>query len=173
MTKEADSVTAGVARDLTAAIDAALPNLGAIGEERAAEPITPGKWSRKQVIGHLIDSALNNEQRFVRGQLGPALTFPGYAQDEWVKVQAHQERSWADLLTLWTVLNRHLIHVLEHFDARTLETPCTIGSGAPVTLRYIAEDYVRHLRHHLAQVLTPESAAGKAHPPFAGPASPA
>jgi hypothetical protein len=119
------------------------------------------------VIGHLVDSALNNEQRFVRAQLGGPLTFPGYAQDEWVKVQAHQERPWADLLTLWTVLNRHLVHVLVHLDPRTLETSCTIGSGAPVTLRYIAEDYVRHLRHHLAQVLTPEVAAGKAHLPYA------
>lgn len=167
MADDDESATARVARDLTATVDTELPKLGAIGEDRAAEPISPGKWSRKQVIGHLIDSALNNEQRFVRAQLGGALAFPGYAQEEWVRVQAHQERPWADLLTLWTTLNRHLVHVLAHIDPRTLETPCTIGSGAPVTLRYIAEDYVRHLRHHLAQVLTPEAAAGKAHPPYA------
>ena len=141
-----------VAQDLTSTIDAELPRLGAIDEARTGDPITAGKWSRKQVIGHLIDSALNNEQRFERAQLGPALTFPGYAQEEWVRVQAHQERPWADLLTLWTVLNRHLAHVLTHLDPRTLETPCTIGSGTPVSLRYVAEDYVRHLRHHLAQV---------------------
>ena len=155
MTDDDGNATARVARDLTATVDAELPKLGAISEDRAAEPITPGKWSRKQVIGHLVDSALNNQQRFVRAQLGGPLVFPGYAQEEWVKVQAHQERSWADLLSLWTVLNRHLAHVVAHIDPRTLETPCTIGSGAPVTLRYIAEDYVRHLRHHLAQILMP------------------
>ena len=162
-----DDAARRVARDLATAIDTELPRLGAIGDARAAEPISPGKWSRKQVIGHLVDSALNNNQRFVRAQIAGPLVFPGYAQDEWVAVQAHQERLWADLLTLWTTLNRHLVHVLDHLDPRTLETPCTIGSGAPVTLRYIAEDYVRHLRHHLAQVLTPEVAAGKAHPPYA------
>jgi hypothetical protein len=156
MTDDDAGAARRVARDLASAIDAALPLLGALDERRAGEAITAGKWSRKQVIGHLVDSALNNQQRFVRGQLGSPLVLPGYAQEEWVRVQAHQERSWGDLLTLWTALNRHLVHVLDHLDPRTLETPCTIGSGAPVTLRYLAEDYVVHLRHHLAQVLTPD-----------------
>ena len=156
MSDDDASAARRVARDLASAIDTALPRLGTIGEDRASQPITAGKWSRKQVIGHLVDSALNNQQRFVRGQLGSPLVLPGYAQEDWVRVQAHQARSWADLLTLWTVLNRHLVHVLDHLDPRTLETPCTIGGGSPVTLRYIAEDYVVHLRHHLAQVLTPD-----------------
>jgi DinB family protein len=167
MTDDARRETARVARDLTATVEAELPKLAAIGEDRAGQPIAAGKWSRKQVIGHLIDSALNNQQRFVRAQLGAPLSFPGYAQEEWVAAQAYQQRSWAELLTLWTVLNRHLAHVVAHIDPKALETPCTIGAGAPVTLRFIAEDYVRHLRHHLAQVLAPEVAAGKTHPPYA------
>jgi hypothetical protein len=167
MTDDDGSPTARVARDLLATVDAELPKLGAIGEDRAGEPIAAGKWSRKQVIGHLIDSAVNNQQRFVRAQLGDSLSFPGYAQEEWVAAQAYQRRSWAELLTLWTALNRHLAHVVAHIDPNTLETPCIIGGGAPVTLRFIAEDYVRHLRHHLAQVLTPDLAAGRSHPPYA------
>lgn len=164
---DADGVTARVAREVTATVEAELPRLSAIGEDRAGQPLSDGKWSRKQVIGHLIDSALNNQQRFVRAQLDTSLTFPGYAQDAWVAAQAYQERSWADLLALWTALNRHLAHVIAHIDPRSLETPCTIGAGAPVTLRFVAEDYVRHLRHHLAQVLNPDVAAGKEHPPYA------
>lgn len=167
MADDTESATARVARDLAATVDAELPRLGAVGEDLAGQPIAAGKWSRKQVIGHLIDSAFNNEQRFVRAQLGPSLTFPGYAQEEWVSAQAYQQRSWTELLTLWTALNRHVAHVVAHIDPKALETPCTIGAGAPVTLRFIAEDYVRHLRHHLAQVLTPDATAGKTRPPYA------
>jgi hypothetical protein len=146
-------VTARIARDVVATVEAELPKLGAIDEDRASEPRAPGKWSRKQVIGHLIDSAFNNQQRFVRAQLGTSLAFPGYAQESWVAAQAYQQRSWADLVGLWAVLNRHLAHVIAHIEPRALATPCTIGEGAPVTLRFVAEDYVRHLHHHLAQVL--------------------
>jgi hypothetical protein len=156
-----------VASDLAGTIEAELPRLAAIGEESAGEPISAGKWSRKQVLGHLIDSATNNLQRFVRAQLGPALTFPGYEQEAWVATQGYQQRPWADLIGLWSALNRHLVHVVERIDPSSLDTPCTIGTGSAVTLRFVAEDYVRHLRHHLEQILRPAEAAGKAHPPYA------
>ena len=148
------SVTSRIARDLLATIESELPNLVAIDEERASTPRADGKWSRKQVMGHLVDSAFNNHQRFVRAQLSSSLSFPGYTQDSWVTAQAYQHRSWADILRLWVEVNRHLAHVIARISRGALVTPCSIGEGAPVTLRFVMEDYLRHLHHHLAQVLS-------------------
>lgn len=148
------SVTSRIARDLLATIESELPNLVAIDEERASTPRADGKWSRKQVMGHLVDSAFNNHQRFVRAQLSSSLSFPGYTQDSWVTAQAYQDRSWADILRLWVEVNRHLAHVIARISRGALVTPCSIGEGAPVTLRFVMEDYLRHLHHHLAQVLS-------------------
>jgi len=141
-----------VATDLRTTIDGALPKLRAISDAAAGEPREPGKWSRKEVIGHLIDSASNNHQRFIRAQQGGKLTFPPYEQNHWSASQHCNERAWADLLTLWYAYNAHLAHVIEHIPERHLAVPCVIESSSPVTLEFLATDYVAHLRHHLAQV---------------------
>src|SRR5206468_7152636 len=111
---------------LSATIDAAFPKLRSIPEPRAAQPRAPGKWSPKQVIGHLIDSAANNHQRFVRGQEGPELHFPPYAQDHWVGCQRYQDRAWDDLTGLWYAYNRHLVHVIGVMPGDKEQTPCIV-----------------------------------------------
>ena len=141
----------GSAAELQRALDLALPRLRAISDAAASTPRAPGKWSPKQVIGHLIDSAANNHQRFVRAQQGP-LTFPPYAQDHWVAVQSYNDRSWDDILGLWYAYNRHLVHVIGRIPEDRQQVPCTVESNASVTLSYLASDYVVHMCHHLAQV---------------------
>ena len=157
-----------VADDLGRLTELATGRLRQVGETAAAER-GPGTWSRKEVLGHLVDSALNNHQRFVRAQLSSELVFPGYEQERWVAIQAYRDRPWEGLVSLWTEANRHLAHVISRIPNDRLGTTCRIGEGAPVTLEFVARDYVRHLRHHLDQILEPEAASGKTHPPFAAP----
>jgi len=141
-----------LAKELVRHVDAALPKLRAISASQADQPLAPGKWSPKQVIGHLIDSASNNHQRFVRAQQAPALVFPAYAQDEWVRSQHYEARVWEDLIVFWDAYNRHLAHVIAHIPEALRSVACTAGSDAPITLGFLAHDYLVHLRHHLAQV---------------------
>ena len=143
---------AGVARDLQQTIDAALPKLRAISEGAASEPRAPGKWSRKEIIGHLIDSASNNHQRFIRAQETRKLVFPPYEQNHWSASQHCNDRAWADLVTLWHAYNAHLAHVIAYIPDEHLSAECVIEETHPVTLEFLVADYVRHLKHHLKQV---------------------
>jgi hypothetical protein len=126
--------------------------LRGISEKEASAPRAPGKWSRKEALGHLVDSALNNHQRFVRAQAVDALAFPGYSQDEWVRSQGYVDEAWLDLVTLWETINRHLAHVVARIPAAKLSVPCRIGSGAVMTLDALVVDYLRHVNHHLEQI---------------------
>jgi hypothetical protein len=133
-------------------IDTAYDQLLQFDEATSAEPLAPGKWSRKELLGHLIDSASNNHQRFIRGQLDESHAFPGYEQNGWVERNGYRDRSWHDLVMLWRSYNRHLLHVVARLPEDQLNTVCTIGNNEPVTLGFIAEDYVAHMQHHLEQL---------------------
>lgn len=142
------------ADDLRSEIEKTLPRLRALDEAAASRDRGPGKWVRKEILGHLIDSAANNHQRFVRASLDGHLAFPEYRQDEWVALQGYRKRPWKELVGLWEALNRHVAHAMESVPKARRAAPCTIGDKAPATLEWLMQDYVRHLRHHLAQVLS-------------------
>jgi DinB family protein len=141
-----------LSEQLQRVVEAAEPKLRKISEVESAKPVLPGGWSRKQILGHLIDSASNNHQRFVRAALQPSLDFPGYDQDGNIRVQAPQEADWSLLVSLWVAYNRYLAHIIARLPAAKLETICRIGSGEPVTLSFLAKDYLTHLLHHLNQI---------------------
>jgi hypothetical protein len=142
----------GLSERLLSLVEAAEPRLREISESESTQPVLAVGWSRKQVIAHLIDSASNNHQRFVRAALQTSLDFPGYDQGGSVRVQAVQDADWRLLVVLWAAYNRYLAHVIARLPASKLETVCRIGSGDAVTLEFLAKDYLTHLGHHLGQL---------------------
>ncbi len=129
----------------------AVPKLEAISREKAAEPRAPGKWSRKEILGHLIDSAANNHQRFVRVPLQAGIALPGYQQDDWVRVQHYQDYDWQQLISFWQSYNLHLLNVIKQIPSEALNHTFNLN-GETVGLEFVIRDYLRHMKHHLAQI---------------------
>src|SRR5438874_10923969 len=112
MPESAASVQPYVA-ELLAIIDRTVPRLTALGDEASARRPSPGKWSPREIIGHLIDSASNNHQRFVRAQFQDDLVFSGYEQDRWVSVQQYRDAPWDELIALWRNFNLHIARIMD------------------------------------------------------------
>lgn len=124
-----------------------------ITDAEASEPQGPGRWSKKEVVGHLIDSACNNHGRFVRGQLQSGQQFPGYEQDGWVRAGQYRLAPWAELIDLWRLYNSHIARVAEAMPPAARGFTCRVGGGEEVTLEALFVDYVDHLEHHLRAML--------------------
>ena len=141
-----------VSEKLRLAVEAAEAKLRRIAPEESTRPVLPGGWSRKQVMGHLIDSASNNHQRFVRACLQESLEFPSYDQEGCVRTQSPQEADWSLLVSLWVAYNQYLAHIIARLPESKLETPCRIGAEGAMTLRLVVTGYLSHLLHHLEQI---------------------
>ena len=135
-----------------------------VPEKQSAIPRSEDKWSPKEIIGHLIDSAANNHQRFVRAQFTDELIFAGYEQEGWVRVQNYQGESWPELVELWKLYNQHILHLVSHIPEETRTklrskhnlhqiASDTITENEPVTLDFFIRDYLDHMKKHLAQIL--------------------
>jgi len=142
-----------VADDLEHRLETAR-RLREMDEARASHRPAPGKWSAKETLGHLIDSAANNHQRFVRMQMQEHLELTGYDGDAWVRLESYQERPWQDIITLWENYNRHLAHVIRGVDPAALKHTWRSPEGDIVDLEFVIRDYVLHMQHHLDQIPT-------------------
>jgi len=140
------------AKRLAQILDTAPRRLVDIAADDAARRESSGRWSKKEILGHLIDSAGNNIQRVVRAQIATPLEFPNYEQESWVSIQSYATESWPDLLNLWLLLNRHLLHVFRAVPAEKLSNACAIGGKTPITLAEVLDGYVDHVQHHLESI---------------------
>jgi hypothetical protein len=152
-----------LATNLQQTVEAAAAHLLAVSELAAEASGSEGRWSAKEILGHLIDSAANNHQRFVRAQATDDLMFAGYEQEYWVGVQHYREIPWPHLVQFWLAYNRHLAHVIAHIPPASLAAPRsrhtldkiawqTVDPGTPTTLAYLIADYIGHLKMHLQQI---------------------
>lgn len=144
-------------------VDGSAARMLALSDAQAAAPRAPGKWSRKEIVGHLIDSAVHNHWRFVRGQLQDDFVFPEYDQDEWVRTQRYRDESWSELVEAWRAYNRRIGRIMRLVTDGDLRRPRlrhnfekiefeALPPGAPATLEYMMRDYIAHLEHHLRQI---------------------
>ncbi len=149
--------TLPIAAHLRDTVAIALPRLRALSPEAVTLNPYPPRWSKIEVLGHLIDSACNNQHKFVRAMEQPHIELAGYAQNHWVAVQRYQSADWSHLVDLWSLYNHHLAHIIEQAPLAALGNTVTItgpnGPAGPFTLAFIMADYTEHLKHHLLQIL--------------------
>lgn len=134
-----------------AVINAGREQLATLSDAAAAHS-KPGAWSKKEELGHLVDSAINNHVRIIRVQRESAPALPGYEQDAWVERQGYDDRDWKELVALWTALNQHMLAAARRIPASALARTCTVGGGSSITLEFLLEDYVDHMVHHLQHI---------------------
>jgi hypothetical protein len=112
----------------------------------------PNTWSAKEELGHLLDSAANNHQRFVRAQLEEKPAMRTYDGDDWAELHRYQQQDWEALITLWAALNRQALWAVEAAPPAAWSRSCTIGDSAPLPLRFVFDDYVDHMLHHVRHI---------------------
>lgn len=145
-------------------IDQATASIKQMAIEEMQSRPGNNKWSKKEILGHLIDSAYNNHLRFLRAGAQEDLIFDGYNQNEWVIKNNYQQRAVNNILDTWTTVNQHLGYLLEQLPEPLLSRETTkhnfhqicmrpVKEDSVTKLAYLVEDYIFHLEHHLAQII--------------------
>ncbi len=139
------------AQQLLELMDTVPDQLRKISPENFSKKPAPDKWSPKEIIGHLLDSATNNHHRFVRAQFDdkPQIS---YDQDLWNKHSYYLSMEGEGLISFWEMYNRHLATLIRQIPSSLMERECLMGDGSTHTIAWLFDDYVRHLEHHLHQI---------------------
>jgi len=131
--------------------------ISSFSEEVLSNKISPDKWSKKELLGHLCDSAINNLSRFVRAQFEEQpFKLLKYEQNEWVKLNNYQSDSKDNVLNLWIILNKRIIDVITKIPEEKLGFQCDLGEKETKSLLWLIEDYLAHLEYHLKQIIGDE-----------------
>lgn len=143
-----------LARQFRSAVETLSADLSNVPASLAGVPWRESGWTRRQILGHLMDSATNNRQRFVRASLDGSYTGPGYAQQDWVEAHGYGEQNWETLVRWWRAEQEILMAVVDRIPQERLAALCTIADREPTTLGFLITDYLRHVRQHFAQLKT-------------------
>lgn len=136
--------------------------LRTISEEDAGQPYHAGSWTRKQLLGHLIDSAANNHYRFVRASLDNEYHGPSYDQEGWVRRHRYESAPWTAIVDWWAALNHLVLRVVREIPQEQYAVPCFIDNKPMMSLEALMEDYLVHMRHHVGQIVPVPRAATEA-----------
>ncbi len=140
-------------KELNQIVDEALELFGQLPSHTWKSKPNPRKWSRIEILGHLVDSARINLQRFIEIQyLDSPYTVKPYPQDQLVMINAYQDHSYQVVVTMWKSLNYHIGYLIRKFSATNYSKPVVLPDGTDTDLRWLVEDYIAHLEHHLAQI---------------------
>ncbi len=143
-----------LAVELREMVDEASEWLGNLTEDVVSKRPGAGQWSAKEILGHLMDSAVNNHQRFVRLQITDDLQFPDYSQDNdrWVAIQGYNRTDWKALIRLWRHINLHLARIIAAVDERSIDNAWQVNRKTRYTLGELMIDYPVHMKGHLKQI---------------------
>jgi hypothetical protein len=124
-------------------------------QQLAAKP-KPTQWSKKEILGHLIDSASYNLRRFTEIHIKPKpYQIVDYEQDQLVLVNDYQRAEPKDLIMLWVGLNRQIIHIIRELNEKTVQVQAKLPNQKTASLLFLINDYLDHLEHHLKQIVEP------------------
>lgn len=133
-------------------VDALKTEMLKLSPEEAGRKPAPNKWSKKEILGHLADSTYNNLQRVVRSKFNKAHAFPPWDQEEWMSVQQYDQAEWREVIDLFTLNNYQFCRAINNLPKEAFNAECNMGQG-PVTLDAVLAEYIRHMKHHAAQLV--------------------
>lgn len=146
-----DTALAAAISRLAYLIDTVPALISRMDREDLYHQPAPGKWSRHEILGHLVDSAANNWQRFVRIQFEDNLHLT-YDQDNWNQYSYHTKNDITHTIAVWQVINRHLLYIIQNIPEDKMQRISYANSPEPLTLQFLIIDYIAHMEHHLEQI---------------------
>jgi hypothetical protein len=141
-----------VAREFWSRMEAAEQKLSLVSEEESRKPYRSGGWTRKEILGHLVDSACVNHVRFVFAATQGSYEGPSYDQNGWVATHGYARMPWAAVLDQWRARNTWLAEAVTNLQEHKMSAPCNIGTNPTMRLDELIRDYLAHLEHHVSQI---------------------
>jgi hypothetical protein len=142
-----------VARILTAQLDALPKTLAEAGEERASFRYADGKWSVREVVGHLTDAERVLSYRLLRIARGDETPLPGFDENDYVRAAAFETRPLADVAAEWSAVRRSTLALLQGLAPSVWERRGT-ANGTPISARALVYIVAGHTEHHLGMLRT-------------------